>query len=173
MTQQCFPSGCTDETEKDEATRVCFSRSHCVMGTCVPDELGKETCEEALFDADDLDEGAQLYFEQAAPNPLRLVRYTEQATPDNLAHVWEPRILGKPFSADGGWTPSLPVTGLLDAYVVPGGVHSGIAGGRQAGDRLHHAAHSRIIDRGDDASGAVGDRRVVDDDDLEVGVVDP
>lgn len=124
VTQQCFPSGCTEETEKDEATRVCYARSHCVNGSCVPNELGKETCEEALFDADDLDEGAQLYFEQAAANPLRLVRYTEQATVDNLAHVWEPRILGKPFSADGAWTPSLPVTGLLDAYVVPGGVHT-------------------------------------------------
>ncbi|MFO0618359.1 MAG: hypothetical protein U0414_37545 [Polyangiaceae bacterium] len=123
--KKCFPTGCTADTEKDPATRVCYPHSRCNdKGECKPDTLGAETCEEALFDADDLDEGEQLYFEQASPIPLRLVRYTEQATVDNLAHVWEPRIAGAPRSADGGWTPSQPVTGLLDAYIVPGGVHT-------------------------------------------------
>jgi hypothetical protein len=130
-TKQCFPTGCTAATEMNSATRICYNASHCdtSMGQCVPDTLGAEVCQEALFDADDVDEGAQQYFEQDAPVPLRLVRYTEAATPDNLNDVWAPRLGGVPGSPDGGWTPTgMPLTGLLDAYIVPQGVHTFVNG---------------------------------------------
>ena len=48
-----------------------------------------------------------------------------------------------------------------------------VTGHRQARDGLHDAAHAWIIEGGDNTFGAVGDRCVVNDDDLELGVVDP
>jgi hypothetical protein len=87
-------------------------------------------CEEALFDADDLDEGEHLYFEQSAPVPHRLVRYTASAADSSVDAVWEPRLRGLPGSADDQWSPSdgRRVTGLLDAYIVPEGTHTFVNG---------------------------------------------
>lgn len=65
---------------------------------------------------------------RSAPDPLRRRRRRRGWNP-----VASPR--SQPGSGDH------VVIGVGDD-VVPGGVHSGIAGGRQAGDRLHHAAHS-------------------------------
>ncbi len=122
-TVACFPSGCASEGKScpighcDEAT-----------DTCVPEPIGQVTCDEALFDADDLDEGEQLYFEQSAPVPHRLVRYTQAADPSTIESVWEPRLKGVPFGPDDAWKPKGRVTGLLDAYVVPQGVHTFVNG---------------------------------------------
>ena len=135
----CFPSSCTDVTEADPQTRVCYSDTHCTfmpggtgVGRCVPDPLGQTTCDEALFDADDLDEGASKYFEQNATVPLRLARYTHPATATvaGVEAAWEPRIQGAPATSDGGWTsqPGRPLTALLDAYIVPQGVHTFVNG---------------------------------------------
>jgi hypothetical protein len=98
----------------------------------VPDPLGQTICDEALFDADNLDEGTAKFSEQNAPAPLRLARYT-QAAEGGAAGVdaaWEPRVLGEPFGLDGTWTsqPGRPLTALLDAYIVPQGVHTFVNG---------------------------------------------
>jgi hypothetical protein len=127
----CFPTGCTDETESDSKTRVCYYDTHCDVATskCVPNAVGQTTCDEALFDIDDLDEGAARYFEQSAAVPLRLARYTEATTASSIDEAWAPRLRGVPFGPDGAWTPpGKRLTGLLDAYVVPGGVHTFVNG---------------------------------------------
>jgi len=120
----CFATGCIDDPS------VCKGASHCDdnVDACVPNQLGAQTCEEALFDADDLDEGQHLYFEQASPAPHRLVRYTQAASVSTIDSVWEPRLRGAPYGEDGAWTPSQRVTGLLDAYIVMQGVHTFVNG---------------------------------------------
>jgi hypothetical protein len=128
----CFPKGCTAATEMSSATRVCYEETHCetTRGQCMPNLLGQQTCDQALFDADDLDEGGQLYFEQASTPPLRLARFTAPATAGTVDDVWLPRLAGAPGSDDGGFVPdpSKPLTALLDAYIVPGGVHTFVNG---------------------------------------------
>ena len=130
----CFPIGCTDETEADPATRLCYYDTHCseeaggsLPRQCVPNTLGQTTCDEALFDVDDLDEGASKYFEQNAPAPLRLARFAAAA---GVEEAWEPRVLGAPFTLDGNWKsePGRPLNALLDAYIVPQGVHTFVNG---------------------------------------------
>jgi hypothetical protein len=123
-TGQCYPTGC-------KAANNCWYDTHCdtTLDRCVPNQLGQQTCDEALFDADDLDEGTLRYYEQNARVPLRLARYTEPATPATIADVWTPRRKGKPMTADLGWTPTdKPLTALLDAYLVPQGVHTFVNG---------------------------------------------
>ena len=125
-TTACFPTGCTAETEANPDTRKCYSGSHCDegQGRCVPNQLGQNKCDEALFDADDLDEGTARYFEQNLPVPLRLARYTQNATSASIDEVWAPRLGGVPHSEDGGWVPDQrPLTALLNAYVIPEGQH--------------------------------------------------
>lgn len=128
----CYPGGCTPESESKSSTRKCHDGTHCdfAVGVCVPNALGQQTCDEALFDADDLDEGTARFFEQNAKVPHRLARYTEPATPATLDIVWQPRQKGAPFGPDGAWTPSpaRPLTALLDAYVVPEGTHTFVNG---------------------------------------------
>jgi hypothetical protein len=121
---QCFPTGCM-------ASDNCYYDTHCdpALDRCVPNLLDQQTCDEALFDVDDLDEGHAGFFEQNARPPLRLARYTQAATPTTLASVWEPRRTGAPYGADLAWTPAArPLTALLDAYIVPQGVHTFVNG---------------------------------------------
>jgi hypothetical protein len=124
----CYPEGCTEETEADPLTRLCYYDTTCNPTTnrCEPNLLDPVRCQEALFDVDDLDEGTSLYQEQRAVTPLRIARYTRRATPSSLDSVWAPRLRGRPYSADGGWQPdpAMPLTALIDAYVVPDGVHT-------------------------------------------------
>jgi hypothetical protein len=126
----CLPSGCTRETESDGETRVCLGERMCDFpsGTCVPRPLGQERCDEALFDADDLDEGRQLYFEQALARPLRLARLAVPAAGRSLDELWSPRLRGAPRSSDGGYQPGGRLAALLNAYVVPEGEHTFING---------------------------------------------
>lgn len=128
-TVACFPSGCTPETEALEPGkgRVCFGGTDCDFATsqCVARPNGKQKCEEALFDADDLDEGTSGYYEQSARVPHRLARYTQAASASNLDDIWAPRLLGVPHGVDDAWTPDgRPITALLDAYAVPEGRHT-------------------------------------------------
>ena len=121
----CAPTGCLDDPE------ICLPGQSCDEATdrCRRDRLGAEKCEEALYDSDDLDEGGQRYFERAATVPHRLARYTERPNAGTLDAVWAPRLGGVPFSADGGWVPDgRPLTGLLDAYIVPEGNHTWVNG---------------------------------------------
>ncbi len=123
-TGQCYPTGCSKGMS-------CWENTQCdaATDTCVPVPLGQRTCDEALFDVDVLDEGAARYFQQMAPVPLRLARFTQAATPSTLAAVWAPRLRGKPHGADLAWAPDgRPITALLDAYVVPQGVHTFVNG---------------------------------------------
>ena len=111
---------------------ACYAGMTCDMATgkCVPKPLGTEVCEEALFDADDVDEGKDRYWEQRSPVPHRLARFSRAATPETLSDVWQPRLLGQPMSPDGGYSPSPrnPLTALLNAYVVPQGTHTFVNG---------------------------------------------
>lgn len=121
----CAPSGCVEDPD------VCLPGQHCdeATDTCRRDPLGAERCEEALYDADDLDEGKQRYFEAAAPVPHRLARYAQPATAASLAEVWSPRLQGAPYGADGAWTPDgRPLLALVDAYIVPEGNHTWVNG---------------------------------------------
>ncbi|MEZ4437998.1 MAG: hypothetical protein R3B72_02850 [Polyangiaceae bacterium] len=131
----CFAEGCSEATESDPATRLCFSGQQCDLaaGRCVPRPLGATTCEEALFDADDLDEGRQQYFEQAAAVPHRLARLPTSVSSASLEAVWAPRLSGVPgASDDDAYTPLPGVEGrlvaLLDAYTVPEGEHTFVNG---------------------------------------------
>lgn len=122
----CFPDGCATNGVE------CVGNSFCdtTLDACRPHPLGASKCQEALFDSDDLDEGEQLYFEQAQSVPHRLVRYTASAVDASVDEVWEPRILGVPHGPDDAWRPDPDrrVTGLLDAYVVPEGTHTFVNG---------------------------------------------
>jgi hypothetical protein len=113
------------------AASDCWTGSHCdpTLGRCVPDPLGQQTCVEALFDVDLLDEGTAHYFQQSAPVLLRLARYAQGATPGTLADVWAPRLLGTPKGADLAWSPAgRPLAALVAAYVVPQGQHGFVNG---------------------------------------------
>jgi hypothetical protein len=133
--QACFPSGCTEETESNADTRRCHDGSMCdtMSGQCVPKTLGQTVCDEALWDADDIDEGKQQYFEQGAAVPHRLARITRSVQGSSLSEVWAPRLEGVPFAKDdSGYTPQAApggrLTALLDAYVIPQGVHTFVNG---------------------------------------------
>jgi hypothetical protein len=131
----CYPSGCTADSEASSDTRVCFSNTRCdvASGNCVPQELSAATCDEALWDSDDLDEGKQRYLEQASAVPHRLARLTASAQDAALETVWAPRLQGIPYASDGaGYQPQKApegrLTALLNAYIVPQGEHTFING---------------------------------------------
>lgn len=119
----CFPACPATE---------CYEGSHCDTGSgvCVPNGLSKATCDEALFDPDNIDEGTAGYHEEDSKMPHRLARFTEKASPESLDAVWAPRLLGAPFGQDGAYgpDPARPLTALLDAYVVPQGTHTFVNG---------------------------------------------
>ncbi len=122
-TQLCFPLACSQPSD-------CRRGSYCDGAThnCTPNKLGKRTCEEALWNVDDVDEGKHLYFEQRSALPLRLARLTASAQGRSIDEVWTPRLLGRPFSADAtaykpGAAPGGRLTALLEAYIVPEGKH--------------------------------------------------
>ncbi len=91
-------------------------------GSTKPDPT---TCADTVFDPDWHAEGRDLYAAQHPAMPLRLAREaTMRATdPDSLAASWAPRLLGVPFSDDGGYTPAEPLVGMMDAYISPKGEH--------------------------------------------------
>ncbi len=83
-------------------------------------------CAQTVFDPDWHAEGRDRYAAQHFPVPLRLARRTDTRVVDgdSLLRTWSPRLLGAPFSADGGWIPDgTPLVGLMDAYVNPLGQH--------------------------------------------------
>lgn len=126
QTRACFPTGCATQGA------ACLGGSSCdqALDQCVPQPLGRERCEEALFDVEDLDEGAMRMFEQAASVPLRLGRYARRGGPGRASEVWAPRLFGQPYGVDGAFTPEAgrPLAGLLNAYLVPEGEHTFVNG---------------------------------------------
>jgi len=76
------------------------------------------TRRDALFDVDDLDEGAQGFGEQRLDQPLRLVRRaTRASTAAELDAAWLPTL--GPWNGDTG-----PSVAVLNAYTRPDGGHS-------------------------------------------------
>jgi hypothetical protein len=135
QTKQCLPTGCTQatETDPDKQKHVCWYDTHCDVATssCQANTLGKPSCDEALYDVDELDEGKQRYFEQSAPVPLRLARYTQPVQPGYPSDsVWAPRVNGVPYGPDGQWQadPKRRLTALLDAYIYTEGNHCFVNG---------------------------------------------
>lgn len=104
----------------------CLSGQTCsAEGTCAEQFGDTTTCENALFDPEDLGEGAMLYAQQTLPAPLRLVRRSAAIASSSVDAVWTPRLLGAPYSTtdEGAWDASAPVTAMLNAYIVPKGKH--------------------------------------------------
>lgn len=85
-----------------------------------------DDCSRALFDADWLAEGANMWDAPRPTMPLRLGRKADVRASDaaSLAQAWAPRIAGIPFAPDArGWVPNGPLVGVLDAWIQPGGQH--------------------------------------------------
>ena len=93
--------------------------------SCTSPPLASE-CNHALFDADWLAEGANVWDAPRPSEPLRLGRAGDVRAVDaaSLTRAWAPRIAGRPFVLDSaGWSGSSPLLGVLDAYIQPGGQH--------------------------------------------------
>jgi len=111
-------------------TSACLSHQHCESGRCVADAVSDDDCAQALYDADVIDEGASLYGEEQAQEPLRLGRIarpiasSDGVSPEDVASVWAPRLEGEPHGPDkGAWTADQRVEAQLMAYIEPRGVH--------------------------------------------------
>lgn len=76
-------------------------------------------CKQALFDPDYLDEGENPVNANHPATPLRLVRLAKPATGADLASIWAPRIAAQKT----GWTPNGALGGVVNAFIVPEGVH--------------------------------------------------
>ncbi len=77
------------------------------------------TCQEALFDPDDLSDGTIPSAPQRPAVPLRLARLAKPATGADLSSIWAPRLQ----AAKGGWTPNAVLGAVVNAFIVPEGVH--------------------------------------------------
>jgi hypothetical protein len=80
------------------------------------DAYDPTTCQNALFDVDDLSEGALRYAQQRLSPPLRVARLAKHATLADLGPIWTPR-------TQAMWTPSGPLAASLLPYVTPTGAH--------------------------------------------------
>src|SRR5262249_2074154 len=112
---ECKGGGvCTYTLQPGEPALVCVAR------------VSDERCQQALFDIDGLDESTARWGEREAAVPMRLARMTAQPTPQTLDAVWAPRLLGTPYKGkdQGAWDASQPVIALVNAYIVPEGVHA-------------------------------------------------
>ncbi|MBI2394678.1 MAG: hypothetical protein HYV09_34235 [Deltaproteobacteria bacterium] len=78
-------------------------------------------CQDALFDPDYLDEGLNPVKAQHPATPLRLVRLAKAATASDLEAIWGPRL--KAATGAGGWTQNGTLAGVVNAFIVPEGVH--------------------------------------------------
>ena len=83
------------------------------------------TCAETLFDADWASGGANLYDAPHPAVPLRLGRLTSVRATDatSLAQAWAPRISALSPTAPDGTAGSVPLLGLVNAYIDPLGAH--------------------------------------------------
>lgn len=94
--------------------------SNAVEGCKEPTSYDPAVCQQALFDPDYLDEGLNPVHAQHPAVPLRLVRLAKPATGSDLASIWAPRLT----AAKGtGWTPNGTLGGVVNAFIVPEGVH--------------------------------------------------
>ena len=103
---------------------ACFGGQACVQGVCAQ-TIDPATCQNALFDPEDLGEGAMLYAQQSLPSPLRLTRRSASASAETIDETWAPRLQSLPRakSDDGAWASNEPLTAMLNPYIVPQGKH--------------------------------------------------
>ncbi|CAN5537907.1 hypothetical protein BH09MYX1_BH09MYX1_07680 [soil metagenome] len=90
------------------------------------DTLDAATCTATMADVDWLSEGKMRFDQQHPASPLRLARvagrHVDSATA--LGQAWAPRIVGAPFSPDGGWAGSEPLVAMINVYLKPDGAHT-------------------------------------------------
>ena len=108
-----------------EAKSECRDAQSCVDGVCLR-RVNETDCRNALYDADALGEGRELWAQQTSSLPLRLGRVAEPAREAGVDQVWEPRLLGVPLAAsnDGAWTARERVNAMVNAYTTPRGEHT-------------------------------------------------
>ena len=101
--------------------------NYAVSSTCAAaSSPSADECKHAIFDADWLAEGKNLWDAAHPAVPLRLARSADvhAVDADSLSRAWAPRITGVPFADDArGWASTSPLLGVLDAYIQPGGQH--------------------------------------------------
>ncbi|MCC6645772.1 MAG: hypothetical protein IT374_09400 [Polyangiaceae bacterium] len=120
------PSACRPACD---ASSGCFSGQSCdsksPADSCTT-RLSRATCDGALFDVDDLDDGAQPFDEQRLSVPLRVARRAAPAGPSELDRAWAPRLLGVPRRAtdDGAWGADERVVAFTASYIKPDGQHA-------------------------------------------------
>jgi len=93
--------------------------TNAIEGCNEPTSYPPAVCQGALFDPDYLDEGLNPVKPQHPAVPLRLVRLAKPATGSDLASIWAPRLA----AAKSGWTPNGTLGGVVNAFIVPQGVH--------------------------------------------------
>jgi hypothetical protein len=94
--------------------------------TCsAPPANDASSCSKVLSDGDYLGQKQQNVGQPHPDPPLRMARLTtvRATSRAQLASVWAPRILGKPFSDDGSYTQGGPLVGMINAYLTPQGQH--------------------------------------------------
>lgn len=82
-------------------------------------------CATALYDADWLSEGKNLWDAPHPPVPLRLGRTadTRVTGAEALTATWAPRLAGAPFGPDDAYVPGSPLLAVANAWIDPGGTH--------------------------------------------------
>lgn len=114
----CHPNCSGDDSSS------CLGGQVCVNDRCVAAPVSENDCSQFLYDVDVIDEGRQLYGEAEASTPLRMARIAMPADPSSPTSVWEPRLMGVPFSSDeGAWVADRRVVAQLMAYVEGKGTH--------------------------------------------------
>ncbi len=94
----------------------CKTNDSGIEGCDASKDYDPRVCEEALFDPENLDEGKNPIAPQKPATPLRLARL---AKPGSTPNVWAPRLQ----AAKGGWTGNETLAGVVNAFIVPEGIH--------------------------------------------------
>jgi hypothetical protein len=117
-------SACHPTCSASGSANACLSDQSCVGGVCRR-TMSQTSCQRTLFDPDDLDEGLALFAQQKPGVPLRLARVSANATQSTLDAVWAPRLRGVPRAGSdaGAWDAGRRITGVLDAFILPAGIH--------------------------------------------------
>jgi len=97
----------------------CMTNESGIEGCGTSKAYDPRVCDEALFDPDNLSEGTNPISPRVPKTPLRLLRLAKPSTAGDYATVWQPRFA----AANTGWTPNGTLGGVVNAFIVPEGVH--------------------------------------------------
>jgi hypothetical protein len=97
----------------------CKTNESGIEGCGTSKDYDPRVCEEALFDPENLSEGKNPIAPQVPATPLRLARLAMPSSAADFAAVWKPRLQ----AAQGGWSPNGALGGVVNAFIVPEGVH--------------------------------------------------